>query len=359
MAGVWEEHDKSRFEIFAFDNGGDDGSPTRARITAAMDRVISIRDMSDTQAATAIHGLGVDILVNLNGYFGGERNLVFARRPAPIQVNYLGFPGTLGADYFDYIIADSEVIAPGEEQFYCERVVTLPDSYQANDRNKEIGPEVSRAECGLPEQGFVFCCFNNNYKILPSHFDIWMRILRRVDGSVLWLLEDNGIASKNLRQEASARGVDPARLIFAGRLPLAQHLARHRVADLFLDSLPYNAHTTGSDALWAGLPLLTCRGQTFAGRVGASLLKAIALPELITTTLESYEQLAVQLAHNPQMLGDIRRRLETNRLITPLFDTVAFARNLEAAFGTMVERRNAGIQVNHFAIAGDHLSRWH
>ena len=353
MAGVLEHHDRKHFEIFAFDNGWDDQSQTRKRIEAAVHRIVPIRDASDSRAATLVRDCEIDILVNLNGYFGGDRTLLFAQRPAPLQVSYLGFPGTLGADYFDYIIADRHVIPEDHREFYAEKIAYLPDSYQANDRRKEIAPHIfTRAECGLPERGFVFCCFNNNYKILPAVFSAWMRILAKVEGSVLWLLEDNEIAAANLRKEAAARGINPTRLVFAKRLPLSEHLARHRCADLFLDTLPYNAHTTASDALWAGLPVLTSLGGTFAGRVAASLLHAIAVPELITASLPDYEQLAVALASNPAKLAGIKQKLADNRLTTPLFDTARFTRHIEAAFSAIYAQFRAGGTPDHIVISG-------
>lgn len=353
LVGVLEQHDRQRFDVLAIDNGWDDGSETRRRIDASVQGVINIRELSDPQAAAAIRNAGIDVLVNLNGYFGEARTRVFARRPAPIQVNYLGFPGTLGATYLDYIIADRYVIPPAHQLFYTEKVITLPNSYQANDRNKEISTrDFSRAECGLPASAMVFCCFNNAYKITPEIFDVWMRILQRVEGSVLWLLEDAPAAVANLRREAVARGVDAGRLVFAPRMPLPDHLGRHRCADLFLDTLPYGAHTTASDALWAGLPVLTCLGETFAGRVSASLLSSLSVPELIAATLADYEGMAVELAVDQDRRANIRQKLSDHRLTTPLFDTALFTRHLEAAFTAMVERHRAGLAPDHIVVPG-------
>ena len=344
MVQTWEHHDRERFELIALDNGWDDGSPMRRRIERAFDAVIDISRMSDDAVAQWVVARGVDILVNLNGFFGHHRNGVFALKPAPLQVNYLGFPGTMGADYMDYIIADRVVIPPDSRRFFDEQVVYLPGSYQANDSHREIAHgAVSRLQCGLPESGFVFCCFNNNYKILPRQFDVWMRILRSVEGSVLWLIEDNATAARNLRREAASRGVDPVRIVFASRVSLPEHLARHRLADLFIDTLPYNAHTTASDALWAGLPVLTCVGHSFAGRVAASLLHAIGLPELVTTCESDYEAEAIGLARDPARLGAIRARLAARRANAPLFDAHGHARHLEAAYCTMQARRLAGL----------------
>ncbi|MDB5617898.1 tetratricopeptide repeat protein [Tardiphaga sp.] len=351
MAGVLEQHDRQRFEIFAFDNGFDDGSTTRRRIEAAVDGVVDIAGLSDPGAVAAIRDQRIDILVNLNGYFGEHRSGVFARRAAPLQVNYLGFPGTLGASYMDYIVADATVLPEAQRRFFAEKVVTLPNCYQANDDKKQIADRIfTREECGLPAEGFVFCCFNNAYKITPAMFDVWMRILTQVDGSVLWLLEDS--AAENLRREAAARGIDPARLVFATRTRPAEHLARHRVADLFLDTLPYNAHTTASDALWAGLPLLTCRGDTFAGRVAASLLQSIDVPELIAPTLQQFERQAIDLATHPQRLSAIRQKLSAHRRATPAFNTAMFTGHLEAAYLAMMTRHRAGLAPDHLMVAG-------
>ncbi|MDB5503138.1 MAG: repeat-containing protein [Tardiphaga sp.] len=344
LVGVLEQHDATQFEIVAIDNGFDDGSEIRRRIENSVRGIVDIAGLSDPDAVAAIRAQRIDILVNLNGYFGDGRTGVFARRAAPLQVNYLGFPGTLGAPYMDYIIADAEVVPAEHRSFYAEKVVTLPNCYQANDDKKPIGDRrFTREECGLPAHGFVFCCFNNAYKITPDVFDRWMRILAAVEGSVLWLLDDHVAAVANLQREALARGVDAGRLIFAARMPPADHLARHRCADLFLDTLPYNAHTTASDALWAGLPLLTCRGETFAGRVAASLLTNLDLTELIATTPDDYERLAIELAAAPERLAEIRQKLAANRLTAPLFDTRLFTRQIEAAFRAMVERRRIGL----------------
>jgi len=343
IAGLFERHDKNRFEIYAFDNGWDDGSDVRGRINRAFDTIVDISRLDDAEAALAIQRARIDILVNLNGYFGRERQGVFRYKPAPIQVNYLGFPGTLGAEYMDYILADSQVIPHGHSDSYVEKVVYLPDSYQPNDSERRIARSaLTRSEAGLPAQGFVFCCFNNNYKITPAIFDVWMSLLKKVDGSVLWLLEDNAAASKQLRFEAQRRGVAPERIVFAGRLKPDEHLARHALAGLFLDTLPYNAHTTASDALWAGLPLLTCTGTTFPGRVAGSLLRALGLPELITGSLERYEALALELATNPAVLADIRRKLGDNRTVYPLFDTDRIRRHIETAYATMWGRYQRG-----------------
>jgi protein O-GlcNAc transferase len=351
LVGVFELHDDSRFEIYAIDNGWDDKSEIRQRINASVKGVIDISRLGDSSASAAIAENEIDILINLNGYFGETRMQVFAHKPAPIQVNYLGFPGTLGADYMDYIVADRCVIPENRKVFYREKVVYLPNCYQANDRKKKIGPRnFSRQECGLPEKGFVFCCFNNNYKITPETFDCWMRILLKVDDSVVWLIEDNRSASINLKKEAATRGVSPDRLVFAERIPLEDHLARHWLADLFLDTLPCNAHTTASDALWTGLPVLTQLGETFTGRVAASLLNTVGLPELITKTQEDYERLAIALATDRNKLALIKARLAQNRLTTPLFNTQLFTRHIEHAYELMYERHQKGLPPDHIYV---------
>ena len=342
MVELFELHDKHRFELFAFDNGDDDGSDIRRRITAAFDHMVDIAGMGDAAAAATVRQNEIDLLVNLNGFFGQARTGVFSRRPAPIQINYLGFPGTIGADYIDYIIADPIVIPAQHEEFYIEKIVWLPECYQVNDSKRPIAEKPTRAGVMLPDDGFIFCCFNNSYKIAPEVFDIWMRLLDRVDGSILWLIEDNAAAAHNLRREASRRGIEADRLVFAPRVCPAEHLARHRLADLFVDTLPYNAHTTASDALWAGVPLLTCLGSTFPGRVAASLLQAVGLTELITHSLGDYEAMALRLAQEPGLLSSLKERLAQNRDTSPLFDTKRFARHVESAYVTMWERHRRG-----------------
>ena len=295
--------------------------------------------------------LEIDIAVDLEAFAQNGRMGIFSMRAAPVQVNYLGYAGTTGAEYIDYLIADSTLIPASNQKYFSEKIVYLPNSYQANDRKRRIADKTfTRAEVGLPEDAFVFCCFNNNFKITPEVFDCWMRILKRVDNSVIWLFEGNTKATSNLQKEAEIRGVHPEQLIFAKRMPSPDHLARHRLADLFLDTLPYNAHTTASDALWAGLPVLTRIGETFAGRVAASLLNAIGLPELITTTLEAYEQMAIDLATHREKLTIIKRKLAENRLTTPLFDTALFTKHIEAAYAAMYERYQAGLPPDHIVI---------
>jgi protein O-GlcNAc transferase len=341
-AKLFERHDRSCFEVVAYSYGPDDAGPMRQRLMDGFDRFVDVRPLSHGQAAARIHADAIDILVDLKGHTLNARTAILAGRPAPVQVNYLGYPGTMGADFIDYIVVDRFVAPHGQQAFFSEKLVELTGCYQPNDTKRAIVAAPSRRDCGLPPDGFVFCCFNNSYKIAPAFFDIWMRLLRQVPGSVLWLLESNPLARRNLRREAETRGVDPVRLVFAPIKPIAEHLARHRHADLFLDTLPCNAHTTASDALWAGLPVLTCAGETFAGRVAASLLAAVGLPELIATSLETYEQLALDLARSPQLLRDLRDRLKANRDTSALFDLPAYVRNIEAAYARMWEIWCAG-----------------
>lgn len=351
MAELFEIHDRSRFEVIGVSFGPDDHTTTRARLLKSFDRFLDVRHKGDAEIAAMLKELEVDIAIDLKGYTRDFRIGILARRPAPIQISYLGYPGTTGADFIDYIIADPIVLPLADQQYYTERIVQLPDTYQVNDSTRRIGDQaISRHDAGLPESGFVFCCFNSNYKIKPPVFESWMRLLRKVDGSVLWLLGESPSAERNLRREAAERGVDPARLVFAGRVPLDQHLARHRLADLFLDTLPCNAHTTASDALWAGLPLVTVEGETFAGRVAASLLKAVGLPELVTRSLGEYEALALRLAQDSDLLRSFRARLERNRKTCSLFDTDRFRRHIEAAYTIMWEIWQSGEGPRSFSV---------
>jgi predicted O-linked N-acetylglucosamine transferase (SPINDLY family) len=351
MAGLFESHDRSRFELTAFSFGPPTQDEMQQRVAAAFDSFIDVRDLSDKDVALLARRLEIDIAIDRKGFTQGARPGIFALRAAPIQVAYLAYPGTMGADYIDYIVADHVVIPQEDQPHYAEKVAYLPNSYQVNDSKRRIAErKFGREELGLPDVGFVFCCFNNNYKIMPATFDRWMRILQRVEGSVLWLFEDNATATSNLRKEAEKRGVSGNRLVVAQRMDLAEHLARHRNADLFLDCLPYNAHTTASDALWAGLPVVTCIGETFAARVAASLLKAIDLPELITTTPEDFEELAVTLATHPDKLAAIRQKLSANRMTTSLFDTELFTRHLETLYTKMFERHQAGLAPDHIDV---------
>jgi protein O-GlcNAc transferase len=348
---LFERHDRSRFEVIGVSFGPDDGSDMRSRLAAAFDQFIDVRLQSDQDVARLINDLQVDIAVDLNGHTQYGRLGILAFRPAPIQVTYLGFPGTTGTDFIDYIIGDAIVLPFDQQPYSTERIVHLPDCYQVNDEKRTIAPRTpTRGELGLPAEGFVFCCFNNTWKITPAVFDVWMRLLNTIEGSVLWLFRDNGNAETNLRKEAAVRGIDPTRLIFADRLPLQDHLARHRLADLFLDTLPCNAHTTASDALWSELPVLTWRGKTFAGRVAASLLNAVGLPELVTDNLEEYEGLALRLATDWSLRTAFRERLQKNRLQCPLFDTDRFRRHIESAYATMWELWQRGEKPRSFKV---------
>ena len=351
MAGVFEQHDRARFEPIAISFGPNDGGAMRARLEGAFERFIDVGQASDRAAARAIRDLEVDIAVDLMGYTTANRPRILAFRPAPVQVNYLGYPATMGAVNIDYILADRIVIPEGARRHYSEKIAYLPDTYQANDSGKRIGDAVpTRAAAGLPESGFVFCSFNNLYKIAPQAFAIWMRLLRDVEGSVLWLLEGSAAAIRNLRREADARGISPERLVFAPRLKLEDYLARYRLADLFLDTLPYNAGSTASDALWTGLPVVTCMGSSFAGRMAGSLLNAVGLPELVTHSLDDYEELARTLALRGDRLGAIRAKLAANRSTQPLFDTKRFCRHIEAAYAAMHERAMRGEPPESFAV---------
>jgi predicted O-linked N-acetylglucosamine transferase (SPINDLY family) len=343
-AGLFEEHDRRQFEVIGFSFGPVAQDDMRKRLAAAFDRFVDVRARSDQEVTQLSRDMQIDIAVDLKGFTEHARPGIFAGRAAPVQVSYLGYPGTMAASYIDYLIADRMLIPTESRRHYAEQVVYLPHSYQVNDRKRRIAERgFTRAELGLPPEGFVFCSFNNTYKVTPETFDGWMRILRQVPGSALWLLADAETAAANLRKEAAARGVSGERLVFAPHWPLPDHLARQRVADLFLDTFPCNAHTTASDALWAGLPLLTRMGDTFASRVAASLLNAVGLPELVTTEPEQYEATAIELALHPVRLAAIRGKLERNRLTAPLFDTAAFTRHLEDAYRQMYERYQGGL----------------
>jgi len=352
MAGLFEAHDRSRFETTAISWGRAPPSPIRTRLIGAFDRFLDVDAASDLEVARKLRELEIDIAVNRMGYTRHARTGIVTMRSAPVQVSFLGYPGTMAADYIDYLIADRIVIPKDEQVHYSEKIVTLPDAYQCNDSKRPISERTpARTEMGLPDSGFVFCCFNATYKITPAIFDIWMRLLREVEGSVFWLFESNASAARNLRKEAQARGVAPERLVFATRVKLEDHLARHRLADLWLDTLPYNGHTTASDALWAGLPVLTCTGTTFAGRVATSLLHAVGLPEMTTRSLAEYEALALKLARDADALAAIKAKLARNRESYPLFDTARFCGHLEAAFTTMWERSMRGEPPSSFEVA--------
>jgi predicted O-linked N-acetylglucosamine transferase (SPINDLY family) len=346
-AGIFETHDRSGFEVTAFSFGADTQDEMRGRLKRAFDRFIDVRGMTDEEVVRLARSLEIDIAVDLGGFTLGGRPGIFALRAAPLQVGYLGYLGTIAAPYMDYLIADPAIVPESHREHYAEKIIYL-ESYQANDSKREvIGESFTRGELGLPAGGFVFCCFNANYKITPGTFDGWMRILRQVEGSVLFLYAGNETAQRNLRREARSRGVDAGRLVFDKWRPRREYLARFHVADLFLDTLPYNAGTTASDALWVGLPVLSCMGESFAGRVAGSVLRAIELPELIAMSQEQYERMAVELASDPDRLAAIRRKLAHNRTHARLFDTVRLTRGLESAYDKIYARYHDDLPPEH------------
>jgi predicted O-linked N-acetylglucosamine transferase (SPINDLY family) len=351
LAGVIENHDPERFEITGISLRPAQQSVMGQRIRRAFPEFIEVAGSSDAEVAALVRQREIDIAVNLMGYTD-RVGTIFSRRSAPVQVNFLGYAGTLGTEFHDYIIADELVIPTGSRRHYSERVAYLPHCFQPNDGQRAIAAYTpTRADCGLPESGFVFCCFNGHFKIGPSMFDSWMRLLRQVDGSVLWLADASDSVVRNLGAAAAARGVAPERLVFAPRVPdVAEHLARYRLADLFLDTFPFNAHTTASDALWAGVPVLTRIGEAFSARVAASLLKAVGLAELTTSTQADYEELAIALASDAQRLTRIRRTLTDNRVSAPLFDTRLYTTHLEAAYFRMHERYLAAAPLDHISV---------
>ncbi len=343
-AGAIENHDRRRFEVVGLELGPPIGDSMRTRLRAGFDHFINLHDCSDSEAVEVARRLGIDIAIDLGGYTRRSRTRIFALRAAPLQVSWLGFAGTLGAPFMDYLLADGVVVPHEHGADYAEKIVRLPRSYQPNDDKRRIAERwPSRGELGLPAGAFVFCCFNSPAKITPEVFAIWMRLLRRLPSAVLWLLGHNTAAMQRLRRHAQSHGIDPGRLIFAQRLAPAEHLARHRAADLFLDTWPYNAHTTASDALWAGLPLLTVMGETFGSRVAASLLHAVGLPELVTASESEYEERAVALASDPEQLHGIRARLGERRQTHELFDTTRFTRGLMAAYEAIWQRHREGL----------------
>ena len=350
-AEMFEQHDRERFAVHAYCYGPDDRSSMRQRLLSAFDRYEHIGGLSHEQAARKIADDGVDVLIDLKGYTEHARPQIPALRPAAIQVNYLGYPGTMGADFIDYILVDEVIVPASEQPHFTERLVYLPGCYQVNDSRRAVAEQTpSRADCGLPDEGFVFCCFNNNYKLTPAVFDVWMRLLHAIPGSVLWLLEAHRVAADNLRREAESRGISSDRLVFAPRCPPPRHRARYRLADLFIDTFPVNAHTTASEALAADCPLVTIAGDTFISRVAASLLQALNLPDLICTNLEDYEARILELAQHPDQLADIRTRLQSARQTSNVFNGTHFARNLERAYLTMWDIHQSGEQPQPFAV---------
>lgn len=353
IGGLFAHHDRDRFDIRTYSFGPETADDAQNKVRRQSDGFRAVGALSNQEIAEMARKDGLDIAVDLKGFTGDNRAGLFAHGAAPVQIAWLGYPGTMGSDVFDYVIADEVVLPPDQRDGFTEQVICLPGSYQINDDTREISPRVfSRADCGLPDRGVVFCCFNNSYKIGPAEFDVWMRILHQVDDSVLWLLKGNAWVETALRREAQARGIDPDRLVFADRMPIAEHLARHRLADLFLDTFNVNAHTTASDALWAGLPVVTRAGSQFAARVAASLLSAVGMPELVTTTTEAYERLILDLALDPERLLALRAKLDQNRLSSPLFDTAGFVRHLETAYDLADDRRRSGQAPADFKVTG-------
>ncbi len=333
IARVLELHDRDNFEIFGYSLGAKTSDPMTDRAVNSFDSFHQVENMSDKDIALLAREDDLDLAIDLNGYTAGCRPGIFAYRAAPVQINFLGFPGTMGANFIDYIIGDSILMSPNLERFYDEKIIKLPNSYMPNDNTRIVSNKnITRSEMGLPENGFVFCCFNNNYKITPSEFDIWMKVLKKVEGSVLWLRNSNDLSEKNLCNEAERRGVDAARLVFAQKVPMDIHLARQKLADLFLDTFVYNAHSTATEALWLGLPVVTKIGKSFASRVAASLLTSLDMKELITETEEEYESIICDFAENPKRLHAIKEKLEGNRLSGPLFNSELYTKNIEKAY---------------------------
>lgn len=349
-AELFELHDRNKFEVIAFSFGENKKDSMRKRLEIGFDQFIDVVNKTDKEVAMLAREMELDIAVDLGGFTQGARISVFAMRAAPIQMSYIGYLGTLGTDYFDYLIADSTLIPQKKQQHYSEKIIYLP-TYQVNDNKREVSDKIfTREEAGLPPTGFIFCCFNNNYKILPTTFDGWMRILKAVDNSVLWVLDANDTATKNLRNQAISSCIDGDRIIFGKHVPQSEYLARYRTADLFLDTFPYNAGATASDALRMGLPLLTLMGESFASRYAASILNAVNLPELITETQEQYEALAIELAQNHEQFNQIRNKLNNNLPTTPLFNTKLFARNIEAAYQEAYNRYQGNLAADHIYI---------
>ena len=351
MAEMLEKHDKDRFECIAFSFGPVTNDAWQIRVKSNFDKFIDCREYTDSEVIELSRNLSIDIGVDLKGFTQDARTGIFAKRAAPIQVSFLGYPGTIGADYIDYLVADDVLITDQCRGYYSEQIAYLPNCYQPNCRSKEISKKsLTRSDCGLPENVIVFCSFNNNYKITPSVFSSWMNVLKAVDSSVLWLLAMNPVAENNLRKRALSSGVDHCRLIFANSVDVAEHLNRMRLADIMLDTFPYGAHTTCSDALRVGLPVVTMIGESFASRVASSLLSCVGVPELITNSLQEYEELAIRLAINPSVLDDIQERLNRSLQTSPLFDAERFARNLESLFVQMVERHRRGESPCHLRV---------
>ena len=352
LAHLYELHDKNKFEVIGISFGPDKDDQMRKRVSNAFDEFYDLRLKTEEEIVKFSRELKIDIAIDLMCFTKYHKFGIFVKKCAPIQINYLGYPGTSGTKYLDYIIADKVLIPKESQKYYSEKIVYLPDTYQANDSTKKISDKVfTREELGLPKNSFVFCCFNNNYKITPQVFDIWMRLLKRVKNSVLWILSEDVNISKNLKNEIKIRGIDFNRIVFAERIKMTEHLARQKVADLFIDTFPYTGHTTASDALWVGLPVLTRIGESFASRVSASLLNAIDLSELVTSSEKQYEDIAVELATNPIKLKEIKNKLKNNRNTKPLFNTQIFTRNMEKAYSLMYERYLKNLPLDNIEIS--------
>ena len=351
LVNLFELHDKSAFEIYGFSFGPEKNDEMHQRIKNTFDKFINIKFESNNEIAKLSRDLNIDIAIDLMSFTQNNRFGIFVEKCAPIQINFLGYPGTSGSECIDYILADKILIPKKFEKYYSEKIIYMPDSYKLDYQTRKVSDKIfTREELGLPENGFVFCCFNQTYKITPNIFDIWMKILKQVKGSVLWLLEDNPTATNNLKLEANKRNIDSKRIIFAKRMKMSDHLARHKVADLFIDTLPYNAHTTASDGLWVGVPFLTLAGDSFASRVGASMLNALGLPELITYSENEYKNKAIELATNPILLKTIKEKLEKNKISKPLFDAKLFTKNVESAYKKIYKRYNSNMPTENIEI---------
>ena len=351
LAKLFELHDKSKFEIIAFSFSPERDDEMSKRISNAFDQFIKVNFKTDKEISELSRELKIDIAIDLMCFTTNSRTGIFSEKCAPIQINYLGYPGTSGANFIDYIIADKNLIPKKNQKYYSENIIYLPNTYQVRDSTQKISNKIfTKDELGLPKNSFVFCCFNQNYKITPSVFDIWMRLIRKVEKSVLWLIKDNDVAVYNLKKEAEKRGVKSDRIIFAKHMPVSEHLARHKIADLFVDTFPYTAHTTCSDALWSGLPVITRTGQSFASRVAGSLLNAVNLKELITKTEKEYEDLILKLAKNPKQLKEIKNKLKKNRLKEPLFNSKLYTKKIESAYKKIYERYNLDLPLKNIEI---------
>ena len=346
-----ELHDKSKFELFGFSFGPDKNDEMRKRISSSFDHFVDVSLKSDVDIVKLSRNFKIDIAIDLKGITTDARFGIFINRCAPIQISYLGFPGTSGTDLIDYIVAHKTLIPKENQKFFSEKIIYLPDSYQPNDYTKKMSKKVfTREELSLPKNAFVFCCFNQNYKITPNIFNIWMKILKKIEGSVLWLIKDSNEGANNLKKEANKRGINPDKIIFAKRMTISEHLARHKMADLFIDTFPYTAHTTCSDALWSGLPVITLMGQSFASRVSGSLLNAVGLNELITTTEKDYEDLIIRLATDSNQLKIIKNKLEKNKINQPIFNTKLYTKKIESAYKEIYKRYHSDLPLENIEI---------